>query len=103
MTGCTTTDRKVAEDVIEPAVNVERKAGIGELFFEHSVSDPRPFAYPSRFSMRVKELNDKEFVLEYTESKTYTFSTTDEVIRLKGYEFEILSIEKGKIIYRRIK
>jgi len=102
-TGCSTLGRETKREAIVPQVDGEAQAGVGDLFFMHDVDDRRPFAYPSRFNMKIKELNEKEIVLEYTEKKSFSFSTSDSVIRLKGYEFEILKVENGKITYRRIK
>lgn len=36
-------------------------------------------------------------------NKRFDYAVTDKVIRFKGYEFEILGVDKGQIKYKRIK
>ena len=36
-------------------------------------------------------------------NKRFDYAVADKIVRFKGYEFEILSVENGQIKYRRIK
>lgn len=81
------------------------------------------------FDLTILELNDSKIGLQYTEytkvveptgnayaptrtsdwlvkqgyNKRFDYDIADKVIRFKGYEFEIVSIDKGYIRYKRIK
>jgi len=103
LSGCAATGVQRDVEGVRPQINKEVKAGAGDIFFNHNVVDKRPFAKPSRFDMTVKSVSDKEIVLEYGEYKTFTYSANDKVIMFKGYQFEIIGVENGKVTYRRIR
>ena len=80
-----------------------------------------------KFDLTIVELNKDKIGLQYNEfvftpgaligytyipgawmvkqgfNKRFDYAITDKVIRFKGYDFEILSVENGQIKYRRIK
>lgn len=80
-----------------------------------------------RFDLTILELNDQKIGLQYSEylyrypqtigyttipggwmikegfNKRFDYAVVDKTIRFKGYEFEIVSVEKGQIKYKRIK
>ena len=72
----------------------------------------------NKFDLSVVELSNKKVALQYAEyfkngndpwmiktafNKRLDYSLSDKVLRFKGYEFEILSVENGRLHYKRIK
>jgi len=109
----------------------EVTAGIGDIFFHHVegsvVKDPilgdTPRSDSIRFDLTITELSDSKIGLQYDEY-FYNLSTSayarsgwaikpgftkkfeyplGKKITFKDYEFEIVSIEDGRIRYRRVK
>lgn len=80
-----------------------------------------------RFELTILEMNSEKIGLQYNEffyqppkaigytmipggwmvkegyNKRFDYILADKVIRFKGYEFEIVSVENGQIKYRRVK
>ena len=111
----------------------ERIASIGDIFFDHEegwnvVGDIDPFHYdPFKFDLTIVELTDQKIGLRYAEyirsnlgekggfgirfvwlikagfNKRFDYVVADKVVRFKDYEFDIVSVEKGQIKYKRIK
>lgn len=129
--GCATTQQSTPTITAIPNLNEEKSAGIGDIFFEYiSVPpiDAMAMMFGSspqskRFDLTVLELNEQKIGLQYSEyvyysnpntfssgwaikdgfNKRFDYAVADKVIRFKGYEFEIVSVEKGQIKYKRIK
>lgn len=80
-----------------------------------------------RYELTIVELNQERLGLQYNEftfspgttigytyvpggwmvkqgfNKRFDYAISDKIIRFKGYEFEVLSVENGQIKYRRLK
>lgn len=111
----------------------ERIAGMGDVFFDHSEGwgfegGTEPFFnHPFRFELIVVELTNEKMGLQYNEftklqrmgtygpttmpdwvikqgfNKRLDYVLADKVIHFKDFGFEIISVDKGQIKYRRIK
>lgn len=112
------TDYKVLEGG-SPKINDEKMASTGDIFFKFTrlggPYDPNNWKY----ELAIVELNKEKIGLMYSEyfynlrrggwlikegfNKRFDFPVDDKIIRFKEYEFEILSLEQGRIKYKRIK
>lgn len=106
----------------------ERIARVGDIFFDHEegwsvVGDADPFHHdPFKFDLTIVELTDQKIGLQYAEyirsspigfrfawlikqgfNKRFDYAVADKIIHFKDYEFEIVSVDKGQIKYKRIK
>jgi len=96
----------------------EKIANVGDVFFEHK-EGVRGKVSASRFVLTIVELNNKNIGLQsedyiqmqhhlgtrwdFQGGKRIDYDISDKVIRFKGYEFNIVSVDKGQIKYKRIK
>lgn len=120
------TDSKPIEAGI-PNIAVEKSSGVGDAFFEFTHMGSFWTNDNWKFDLTIVELNDQKIGLQYSEylysqprvvgfttipggwmikdgfNKRFDYAVADKVIRFKGYEFEVVSVEKGQIKYKRIK
>lgn len=101
-------------------LNNEAVVGVGGILFQYEfVAFPAIDSY--RFDLTVAQLTDQNIALIYTEysykstnlnntlnwkegpNKRFDYAIADKIIRFKSYEFEIVSVEKGQVKYKRIK
>ena len=112
----------VSEETI-PAAGEEYAASIGDTFFKYYITgnyggSPNNW----QFDLTVVELSNKKLGLQYSEytyqvnpysyvgswlikdgfNKRFDFSLEDKTLYFKDYVFEVISVEKGKIRYKRI-
>src|SRR3990167_4420351 len=109
-----------------PIVNDINEVSIGDIFFSSSLTKEEPYnpivqIFPlEKYELTVVELNNEKISLQYNEytgthdaregwlvkqgfNKRFDYSAKDKIIKYKQYEFEILSIDKSVMKYRRIK
>lgn len=128
LVGCATV-QPITQSI--PDINQEKTASIGDTFFAYSSMAPRdPMATllsdsgisrDARFDLTILELGDK-IGLQYSEyyyhvnpytyksgwavkegfNKRFDYPADVGTVNFKGYEFEVISVDKGKITYKRI-
>lgn len=105
-----------------PAINEERTASVGDIFFENKeVMIQTGFfgetlAVTANFSydLTILEANEKNIGLSYSEytgdglikagfNKRFDYPTSDKFLRFKDSEFDVISVDKGQLRYKRIK
>lgn len=114
------------KELVNPEVNIERTAGIGDEFFQYEFLT-FPTESSHKFELTILELNPERLGLQYNEyfysmpstfsaayapsgwmvkqgfNKRFDYAIADKTVRFKNFEFEVLSVENGQIKYRRIK
>lgn len=105
----------ISEIIIPPITDKEQIAGVGDVFF--IFSHFAGMSNTSKYELVIVELTQEKLGLQYSEyffgrggwmikqgfNKRFDYAISDKVVRFKGYEFEIIGVEKGQIKYRRIK
>lgn len=125
LAGCTTTQTL---NLARPSLNEWKTANIGDMFFEREEGEQitapgivNTFIGGYRFDLTIVELNEQKigllfgeydrpyfttegkWIIKHGYNKRFDYAVTDKIINFRGYEFEILGVEKGQIKYRRIK
>lgn len=104
-----------------PTLKEERTAGIGDIFFESMETNTsrgifgENLGVVGRFSydLTILEANEQKIGLHYSEytngfiregfNKRLDYPASDKFVRFKDFEFDIISVGKGLIRYKRIK
>lgn len=124
-------DQSSAEGQVKVAgigdIFYERSEGQSVKDEKNPTSEPVPYS-GFKYELTIVELNQERLGLQYNEytyqpvfvpmsatyypgswmvkqgfNKRFDYAVSDKIIRFKGYEFEILSVENGQIKYRRVK
>jgi len=123
--GCATTGSLDGVDNKELMPGEDSSARVGETFFSASPDSAGAGPEITPFYLTVLVLNDREIIFKYVEydkdvytvgetgkkifsklkkgTKTFTYSVKERYLRFNDFHFELLSVKKGKVIYRRVR
>lgn len=119
--GCATPGFEKVQKTL-PAINEEKTTSIGDIFFENSDTTIQRGLFGEvlgmyanfSYDLTLVEANEKNIGLSYSEytgnglikegfNKRFDYVAGDKIVRFKGFEFDVISVDKGQLRYKRIK